>query len=219
MEHVMKQHNYLSNINFLVVDDNAFMRTTIRRILETLGAFRVREAPDGAEAIKMMESWSVDIVLTDWVMTPLDGIEFTKIVRHSREFAHRFVPIIIVSAYSESWRVAEARDAGVTEYIVKPISATTMFAHIRKAVEEPRPFINAPGYFGPDRRRHDLGCTVERRKTEPAIIPPDSIESLGLTASPLSLFRKRGRPGTTKMPHYDVAGAQAANAPTVPPRA
>lgn len=214
----MKQHNYLSNINFLVVDDNAFMRTTIRRILETLGAFRVREAPDGAEAIKMMENWAVDIVLTDWVMTPLDGIEFTKIVRHSREFPHRFVPIIIVSAYSESWRVTEARDAGVTEYIVKPISATTMFAHIRKVVEEPRPFINAPGYFGPDRRRHDLGCTAERRKTEPEIIPPDRIEPHGLTASPLSLFRKRRRPGTIKMPRYDVAGAQAANVPTASPR-
>ena len=152
----MKQHNYLSDINFLIVDDNAFMRTTIRRILETLGAFRVREAPDGAEALKIMGNWSVDIVLTDWVMTPLDGIEFTKIVRQSREVAHRYVPIIIVSAYSESWRIAEARDAGITEYLVKPISARTLFAHIRKVVERPRQFIDAPGYFGPDRRRHQI---------------------------------------------------------------
>lgn len=215
----MKQRSYLSNINFLVVDDNAFMRSTVRRVLETLGAYRTREAPDGAEAMKMMSQWPADIVLSDWEMAPLDGIEFTTMVRNSQHSLNRFVPIIIVSAHSEAWRIAKARDAGVTGYMVKPISATSMFARIRNVIEHPRPFINAPGYFGPDRRRRDLGCATERRKTQPEIIPPDRIKAHDLTTSPLSLFRKRSRPGTIKMPRYDVAGTQATDAPTAPPRA
>ena len=169
----MKQRNNWANVNFMIIDDNAFMRTTLRHILEYFGVQRFQEAPDGAEALKIMQSWPPDIILIDWEMSPLNGIEFTKIVRNSHHDAERFLPIILISGHSEHWRIAEARDAGVTEYLAKPISAKSVMSRIRTVVEQPRPFINAPDYFGPDRRRKVRGCEFERRALPPNETPYD----------------------------------------------
>lgn len=169
----MGQSCYLSNIKFLIVDDNAFMRTVIRRILGALGVQDVREAGDGAEALKILQTWPADIVLLDWEMTPFDGIEFTHMVRTSSDIQNPYMPIIMVSGYSEYWRISSARDAGVTEFLVKPISANGLFSRIRNVIENPRPFVAAPGFFGPDRRRHDVDHGPERREHEPDVIAPD----------------------------------------------
>lgn len=167
----MEQRSAFAKLNFMIADDNAFMRTTVRHILESFGAQRFQEAADGAEALKIMQNWSPDIVLMEWEMTPLTGVEFAKMVRGSPSTSRRFIPIIILSAYSEEWRIAEARDAGVTEYLVKPVSANAVLSHIRASIESPRPFVKAPGYFGPDRRRHQRECAFERRKTAAHEIP------------------------------------------------
>lgn len=172
----MKHHNFFSNVNFLLVDDNAFMRSILRRILEPFGGSNIREASDGAEAFKIMNNWDTDIVLTDWVMSPVDGLEFTKQVRGSQRPEQRFLPIIFVSAHSENWRVAQARDAGATEYILKPITVNKVLSRISRVISDPRPFIQSPDYFGPDRRRRDMPYAVERRAnatTPLAPTPPD----------------------------------------------
>lgn len=161
------QRGYVSTLSVMIAEDNAFMRTTIRRVLETLGVKGVREAGDGAEALKIMQTWAPDIVLLDWEMAPLDGMEFTKMVRTAQTSADRFIPIIVISAHSELWRIAAARDAGVTEYLAKPISAKTLLSRIRAVAEQPRPFVSAPGFFGPDRRRRDLPHRDERRTRNP----------------------------------------------------
>lgn len=171
----MGHSSYLANIRFLVADDNAFMRTIIRRILATLGVQDIREASDGAEALKILQTWPADIVLLDWEMTPFDGIEFTNMVRHAHDTTNTFLPIIMISAHSEYWRIAKARDVGVTEFLVKPISAATLFSRIRNVIEHPRPFVNAPGFFGPDRRRHDEEHGEERREHDPDVVSPDRV--------------------------------------------
>lgn len=173
----MEQRNDWANVNFMIVDDNAFMRTTLRHIIEYFGAQRIQEAPDGAEALKIMQSWSPDIVLLDWEMSPLNGLEFTKMVRNSRHDAERFVPIILITGHSEQRRIAEARDAGVTEYLVKPVSVKSMHSSIRTVIEQPRPFIKAPNYFGPDRRRRMWDCKFERRTLTPSEAPYNGLPS------------------------------------------
>jgi CheY-like chemotaxis protein len=167
----MEQRSNWAKVNFMIIDDNAFMRTTLRRLLEYFGAQRFQEAPDGAEAFKIMQSWSPDIVLIDWEMSPLNGIEFTKMVRNSHRDSERFLPIILISGHSEQWRIAQARDAGVTEYLAKPVSAKSVMSRIRTIVEKPRPFIKAADYFGPDRRRRMRGYEFERRSYAPNEVP------------------------------------------------
>ncbi|MCR4377432.1 MAG: response regulator [Rhodospirillales bacterium] len=173
----MERRSNWAKVNFMIVDDNAFMRTTLRRILEYFGAQRMQEAPDGTEALKIMQNWEPDIVLLDWEMSPLNGIEFTKMLRSSHHDAERFVPVILISGHSEQWRIAEARDAGVTEYLAKPVSAKSVLSRIRTVVEQPRPFINAPNYFGPDRRRRTRDCKFERRTLAPNEVPYNGLLS------------------------------------------
>jgi len=169
----MKLRNKLEKLNFMIADDNAFMRTTIRHILESFGVQRIKEAPDSADALKIIKDWSPDIMLMEWDMTPLNGAEVARMVRSSPSATHRFIPIIMLTAYSEQWRIAEARDAGVTEYLVKPVSANTVLSHIRATIEQPRPFVKSEDYFGPDRRRHlrEYEHECDRRTAAPTVVP------------------------------------------------
>ncbi len=194
----MGRHSYLANIKFLIVDDNAFMRTIIRRILSTLGVHETREANDGAEALKTIQTWPADIILLDWEMTPFDGIEFTQMIRGAHDGTNTFLPIIMVSAHSEYWRIAAARDAGVTEFLVKPISAKSLFARIRNVIENPRPFVNAPGFFGPDRRRHDEVHQEERREHDPDAVAPDQV----MTQDQINDYFNAMPTNVAKMPNY-----------------
>ena len=160
----MDDHGYLHGLRFLVVDDSPFMRELLGDVLRHFDVRNIREASDGAEALKIMLAWTPDIILMDWEMTPFDGIEFTRSVRSSDRGEERFAPIIMISGHSEYWRIQHARNAGVNEYLVKPVSPKALFSRIRAVIERPRPFIKTATYFGPDRRRQDIKTADDRRK-------------------------------------------------------
>lgn len=157
-----------SRLRFLVVDDNTYMRRILKTLLHGFGAREVFEAEDGASALDAFASHYPDIVFTDWEMPLINGIDMTKLMRCSDNSVNPFVPIIMVSVHSERHRVIEARDAGVTEFLVKPLSATALHQRILGVVAHPRPFIKTATFFGPDRRRTKVGeyTGPERRKGE-----------------------------------------------------
>ncbi|MBL4614162.1 MAG: response regulator [Magnetovibrio sp.] len=167
----MPDHGYLHGLRFLIIDDSSFMRELLREVLHHFDVRTIREASDGAAALEIMMAWTPDIILADWEMTPFDGIEFTRAVRSSTRGEERFVPIVVVSAHSEYWRIQHARNAGVNEFLVKPLSPTAMFSRIRAVIERPRPFIKVSGYFGPDRRRQDINISDDRRKEQRDMAP------------------------------------------------
>ncbi|MBC8268954.1 MAG: response regulator [Rhodospirillaceae bacterium] len=169
---------YLANVKFLVVEDNKFMQTVIRRVLNSLGTKEVRECTDGADALKVLKTFPADIVITDWAMEPLDGIELTRMIRTASDSNNPYVPIIMLTAYSEMIRIVEARDAGVNEFVVKPISVNTLFSRIQAVIEKPRTFIRIKNFFGPDRRRKDMPFNEpDRRKGRTTL--PDNLGSDG----------------------------------------
>ena len=156
---------YLANVNFLIVEDNPFMRSIIRSVLRALGALSIKEASDGSAALQIMKVSVPDIIIVDWEMHPIDGLEFVKLVRRSKDSPDPFVSIIMLSGHSEHNRVMEARDAGVNEFVVKPISAGALFKRIQQVIEAPRPFVKSKTYLGPDRRRREFPYQgSERRK-------------------------------------------------------
>ena len=164
--------SYLENVNFLVVEDNPFMRSIIKSVLRVLGAHSIKEATDGASALQMMNLAAPDIILVDWEMQPVDGLEFVKMVRRADDSPNPFAAIIMLSGHSEHTRVMAARDAGVNEFLVKPISAESLFKRIQQVIESPRPFVRSKTYFGPDRRRHAIPHPgKERRKGPPETVP------------------------------------------------
>jgi len=145
----------LSALKVLLVDDNAHMRTITSAVLQSAGIRLVREAADGAAALEILRDYAADLVIVDFKMFPLDGVEFTRLVRNSPDTANPYLPIIMMTGHSEKSRICEARDAGVTEFVVKPITAKAILDRIQSVIFHPRPFVKTDDYFGPDRRRRD----------------------------------------------------------------
>jgi two-component system, chemotaxis family, chemotaxis protein CheY len=143
----------LQNLHILLVDDNQHMRAITSAILQSAGIRKVREAPDGSAALEALRDHPVDLAIVDFNMFPLDGVEFTRLVRNSPDSANPYLPIIMMTGHSEKHRVVEARDAGVTEFVVKPITAKAIFERMQAVIFHPRPFVKAESYFGPCRRR------------------------------------------------------------------
>ncbi len=142
-----------SRVRILIVDDNGYMLTILRTILHGFGIKQIFESKDPADAFDMVRSDAVDIIITDYQMEILDGLDFVRLVRTADDSPNPLVPNIMLSAYSEKSRVMSARDAGVTEFCCKPVTAKEMFSKIASVINEPRPFIRNKSYFGPDRRR------------------------------------------------------------------
>ena len=156
-----------NRLRFLLVDDNAFMREIVRTILHSFGARDVLEAEDGAAGLEIFSQNKVDIVITDWDMPIFSGIELTQMIRQPGSNSNPYAPIIMMTANPEMARVMAARDAGITEFLAKPISAKALYRRILNIVVNPRPFIKTGNYFGPDRRRtiNVKYAGPERRKT------------------------------------------------------
>jgi CheY-like chemotaxis protein len=142
-----------NKLRFLVVDDNAHMRRILRTLLHGFGAREVYEAEDGAAGLESFTHYVPDIIIVDWAMPIFDGLELTQMIRQPSANANPYVSIIMLTGHSEKRRVMAARDAGITEFLAKPISAKALYERIVNVVANPRPFIKTGSYFGPDRRR------------------------------------------------------------------
>ena len=142
-----------NKLRFLVIDDNAHMRRILRTLLHGFGARDDYEAEDGAAGLEAFTHYMPDIVLTDWAMPIFDGLELAQMIRQPGANANPYAPIIMLTGHSERKRVVAARDAGITEFMAKPISAHALYQRILNVVANPRPFIKTRSYFGPDRRR------------------------------------------------------------------
>lgn len=145
-----------ARVTILVVEDNKPMRGLVRNILEALGVGTILEAGDGTAALKQLSTHEVDLVIVDWNMEPMDGLSLTRHLRTAEDSPDQFVPVIMLSGHTERARVMEARDAGVTEFMAKPVSARSLYARIVSIIENPRPYVRTEDYFGPDRRRQML---------------------------------------------------------------
>lgn len=140
-------------LKILLVDDNPHMRMLLSEILRAIGMTEVFEASDGAQALQAMRHRPVDIVMTDLAMEPLDGIDFLRLLRNSADSPDPLCPVIMITGHTAQKRVAEARDAGVNEFLAKPVTARGIIDRLTRIVEHPRPFVRTEHYFGPDRRR------------------------------------------------------------------
>ncbi len=148
------------------------MRQLIRGVLSALGVRNMNDAIDGSDALAALRNWTPDIIFVDWEMAPMNGLEFTRSIRHHENIQMRVCPIIMVSSYTTVKRITAARDAGINEFIAKPISPKSVYSRIAMTIEKPRDFVQVGEYFGPDRRRkvEDMAGD-ERRRTEANYVP------------------------------------------------
>ncbi len=123
-------------MKILVVDDSRIIRSILRNILQdrNISADEIFDAADGSEALNFMLENDVDMVLLDWNMPKLNGLELLKSVRSIPKYKN--TPIIMVTSEAAKYNVMEAIKAGVTEYVVKPITATKVLEKIDKFLKK-----------------------------------------------------------------------------------
>ncbi len=143
----------LSHVKILIVEDMQPMLALTISLLKAFGFKNLHGAKDAEEGFRLYCSINPDLVITDWLMEPYDGMELISRIRRHPASPNKFVPIILMSGYSDRARVEKARDKGVTEFLMKPYSAKDLYARIVQIVEKPRQFVDTGEFFGPDRRR------------------------------------------------------------------
>jgi CheY-like chemotaxis protein len=143
----------LEPLQILLVDDNAQMRWIVSAMLKAAGVGTVKEASNGAEALTLLSEFAADLAIVDYNMAPLNGVEFTRLVRNAKDSPNPYLPIIMMTGHAERSRVMEARNAGITEFMVKPVTAKAVLGRIQTVIFKPRPFVRTDDYFGPCRRR------------------------------------------------------------------
>ena len=147
------EHYDFEQLTVMVVDDNLMMRKLVEQLLHCFGVGTVIRAGNGEDALQVLADRHIDMVITDWMMEPLDGVEFVRRVRMAECSPNRLVPMLMMTGHSELWRVAAARDAGINEFIVKPITGDALLSRMIYMIEHPRAYVRTNTYFGPDRRR------------------------------------------------------------------
>jgi DNA-binding response OmpR family regulator len=136
----------------------------VQDILKMLGATSIRRATDSTKAVKALREDGIDVMITEWEIEPLNGLELIDFLRFSPESPNRLLPIIMLTAHSEQEYVVAARDKGVTEFLAKPFTVDGLYRRLVSVIARPRPFVSAEHYFGPDRRRRQIPHTGPDRR-------------------------------------------------------
>lgn len=162
----------LAELRLLIVDDNKQMRTIIGTVLAAAGVRHLHYAADGKRALEVLAEAPVDCVFCDYEMPVMNGLEFVTRVRAGGA-NERFLPIVMLTGYSDLAHLNAARDCGVTEFLRKPVTARDVLLRLEAVIMRPRPFVTSERYFGPDRRRQRLrryAGPLRRRTDTPELV-------------------------------------------------
>ena len=140
-----------SKLKVLVVDDSRTMRSILIAMLGDMGIKCISEAEDGADAIIRLKEDSPDFVICDLNMTPLDGIEFTKLVRNSKDSPNPFVPIVALTSEATEEKFKQALTAGVHSFLTKPVTFDTLRSRISHVLQTPQTFVKEGKFMVPRR--------------------------------------------------------------------
>jgi len=143
------------------------MTQLLRSVLHmlTIPPQNVFDAYTPEEAFAKFQHYKHDLVITDWLENPDMGIKLTEMIRKNKNSPNAYVPIIMTAGSAHYKRVVKARDAGISDYVVKPFSARLFASRITRVIEDRRPFVESEDFLGPDRRRkQDLEYDGEERR-------------------------------------------------------
>ena len=169
----------LDKLSILLIEDSPQVRSLFVSVLNQLDVGQIIRAPEVAEAIHIIRQAqhdpvsvgvsSIDLIISDWVMDSIDGATLLRWVRRHKDSPERFLPFIMVSAYSEWHRVQMARELGVNEFPAKPFSVASVLEHIMAFVQDLRQSVRTKTFFGPDRRRASNPIGTDHTTNDDAI--------------------------------------------------
>lgn len=161
----------LQSLRFLVADGNSYFQGILYGILHALGAQHIAVAANGDDALARSRAEVTDLLICDWNLPQLDGFDLVKRIRQDRDNPNRHTPVIVLTSHAQARNVERARDCGANLVLAKPLSPKMIYDRLLWIAEDPRPFVLAPGYIGPDRRFKEgpkLGDADRRNAGKPA---------------------------------------------------
>lgn len=168
------------NPRVLIVEEHRNMRSILRTVLRGFDIRNVEEAIEPKEALAVLESSAVDVVISEFVHAGGDTSAFIRKVRSFDTNPQRFVPVIVCTASTTLSDIRAIINSGADEILQKPISATQVIKRLSTVMTKRRPFVRTPSYFGPDRRRSssDFEGADKRKAEPPALIEAPDIGRL-----------------------------------------
>ncbi len=164
----------LSRVSILVVEDSQFIRSLIVNSLRVMGVGSIKSVDDGTEAIEFIKlvdrdpmkagMMGIDIIISDWEMSPVNGMMLLRWIRRHKDSPDRFIPFMMLTGYSEPKRVQEARAMGCNEFMSKPFTVNALAEKLFTIINKPRQFVHTGSYFGPDRRRQMIPIEGKERR-------------------------------------------------------
>jgi len=151
----MALEDILPRIRVLVVDDNAALRGVLRVSLQAFGCAKVTETGTVAQALELLKSQPIDLVITDWKMKPRDGMDLLSSIRSPMTSPCPGLPVIMLTAYADTDRIRQARRAGVNAFLVKPVTASALACCLRDVLTGEHTIVASDTYVGPERRMAD----------------------------------------------------------------
>lgn len=168
----------LERLSVLLVEDNAYIRDILESLLKTLGFGWVATAKNGQDAVEFLRliankpgsggAMGVDLIISDLIMSPINGLLLLRWVRTSKDSPNRFIPFIMLSGAADRAYVEQARDLGTSEFLAKPFSVQSVYQKLLLVIDGQRQFVVTRDYYGPDRRRKYGSAPEgeERRKNQ-----------------------------------------------------
>ncbi|MEL7028948.1 MAG: response regulator [Pseudomonadota bacterium] len=150
----------------LIVEDSELMRNLLRDVLNSFEFRKARSVTSAKQALELLSYDEFDVIMTDWLMDGMTGLEFVNTIRGSFEDPQRRTPILMCTAYTDKKRIFAARDAGVDEILAKPITPTRLYDALSHALFRSRTFIDVATYVGPDRRRRQIPISFPERRSQ-----------------------------------------------------
>lgn len=177
----------------MVADENDNIRGIMQGILRGFGATNVVDSADGEVALREIPLRGIDILFCDLNLPSIDGLSLIKQLRANESNDSRFIPILILTSHTQQRNIEKYRDSGANIVIAKPLSAKAVYDRLGKIAQDPRAFVQATGYIGPDRRFKSDGLPngIGRRAADEVIDldepPPNAMSGEDLDA----MFEKR----------------------------
>jgi CheY-like chemotaxis protein len=162
----------LQELKALVVDDSRTARRILREMLGEIPVAQVETAEDGADAIAKLRVFPADVVLCDLHMVPLDGIEFTRLLRSAEDSPNPYLPVLMLTADATETQMKNAIGAGVNEFMSKPVKMADLRRRIHDIFARPLIFVRDGRYLKPLRSaRQDSQKTTTAEEPEPSPAP------------------------------------------------
>ncbi len=139
----------LSNKTIMIIDDSPMMRQILYSALKAFGVGCIISIEEPKTAMTKLTQHTIDAIIVDWKMMPIHGIDFVNHIRRELPDPQRRIPILMCSGYTEMSRIIEARNAGISDFLCKPVTAADLYDKLHRAIFEPKEFIIADNYIGP----------------------------------------------------------------------